>query len=171
MPSPAPASPYTAVRQDTGAVFFRRSRLFLREAAFFSGGEGCEWRAQRVTVGASGRKPKNTFLAFSHSMSHERALALTSPPPDFLFSSIPQTPSHKPHSIPPKPHPLLRLKMSKMCYKNMLYNINPTLQKIFSKKTKFFAPKICFVDKSFSIFATEKACELFIMHSSSVSQV
>ena len=53
----------------------------------------------------------------------------------------------------------------------MLYNINHTLQKIFSKKTKFFATKIFFVDKSFSIFATEKACELFIMHSSSVSQV
>ena len=158
-------SPRCHPQSPIAEVFFRRSRLFFREAAFFSGGEGCEWRAQRATVGASGRKPKNAFLAFSRSMSHERALALTSPPPDFLFSSIPQTPSH------PSPTPLLRLKMSKICYKNMLYNINHTLQKIFSKKTKFFAPKICFVDKSFSIFATEKACELFIMHSSSVSQV
>ena len=33
-----------------------------------------------------------SFLALSHSASHERALALTSPPPDFLFSSIPQAP-------------------------------------------------------------------------------
>ncbi|MDY4184663.1 MAG: hypothetical protein SOX83_01780, partial [Sodaliphilus sp.] len=45
-----PASPYTAVRQTIGAVFFRRSRLFLREAAFFSGGEGCEWGAKQPTV-------------------------------------------------------------------------------------------------------------------------
>ena len=45
-----PASPYTAVRQAIGAAFFRRSRLFLREAAFFSGGEGCEWGAKQPTV-------------------------------------------------------------------------------------------------------------------------
>ena len=30
-----------------GVFFFRRSRLFFREATFFSGGEGCEWRALR----------------------------------------------------------------------------------------------------------------------------
>ena len=67
----------------SGAVFFRRSRLFFREAAFFSGGEGCEWRAQRATVGESGDKAENLFLALSHSPSHERASALTSPPPTF----------------------------------------------------------------------------------------
>ena len=44
--------------------FFRRSRLFFREAAFFSGGEGCEWRAQRATVGESGDKAENEFSAF-----------------------------------------------------------------------------------------------------------
>ncbi|MGM9839324.1 MAG: hypothetical protein ACI307_04565, partial [Sodaliphilus sp.] len=65
--------------------FFRRSRLFFREAAFSSGGEGCEWRAQRATVGARGEKLKTRFQALSHSSSHARALALTSPPPDFLF--------------------------------------------------------------------------------------
>ena len=59
-----PASPYTAVRQAIGAVFFRRSRLFLREAAFFSGGEGCEWGAQRATVGESGDKAENLFSGF-----------------------------------------------------------------------------------------------------------
>ena len=81
--------------------FFRRSRLFFREAAFFSGGEGCEWRAQRATVGASGKKLKTSFQALSHSSSHARASALTFPPPDFLFSSIPPKP---PTPIPPKPH-------------------------------------------------------------------
>ena len=46
------------------AVFFRRSRLFFREAAFSSGGEGCEWRAQRATVGESGDKAENEFSGF-----------------------------------------------------------------------------------------------------------
>ena len=46
------------------AVFFRRSRLFFREAVFFSGGEGCEWRAQRATVGESGDKAENEFSVF-----------------------------------------------------------------------------------------------------------
>ena len=44
--------------------FFRRSRLFFREAAFFSGGEGCEWRALRATVGESGDKAENEFSGF-----------------------------------------------------------------------------------------------------------
>ncbi|MDD6832088.1 MAG: hypothetical protein PUE80_02875 [bacterium] len=47
----------------TGTVFFRRSRLFFREATFSSGGEGCEWRAQRATVGARGKKLKTCFQA------------------------------------------------------------------------------------------------------------
>ena len=45
-------------------VFFRRSRLFFCEAAFFSGGEGCEWRAPRATVGESGDKAENGFSGF-----------------------------------------------------------------------------------------------------------
>ena len=44
--------------------FFRRSRLFFREAAFSSCGEGCEWRAQRATVGESGDKAENEFSGF-----------------------------------------------------------------------------------------------------------
>ena len=48
------------------AVFFRRSRLFFREAAFSSGGEGCEWRAQRATVGSEwGYNGENSFSALS----------------------------------------------------------------------------------------------------------
>ena len=45
-------------------VFFRRSRLFFREAAFFSGGEGCEWGAKQPTVGKSGDKAENEFSGF-----------------------------------------------------------------------------------------------------------
>ena len=59
-----PASPCTAVQEAIGAVFFRRSRLFLREAAFSSGGEGCEWGAQQPTVGESGDKAENAFSGF-----------------------------------------------------------------------------------------------------------
>ena len=55
---------HDTVPQAIGAVFFRRSRLFFREAAFFSGGEGCEWRAQRATVGESGDKAENEFSGF-----------------------------------------------------------------------------------------------------------
>ena len=46
--------------------YFRRSRLFFREAAFFSGGEGCEWRAQRATVSREwGYNGENLFSALS----------------------------------------------------------------------------------------------------------
>ena len=48
----------------SGAVFFRRSRLFFREAAFFSGGEGCDWGAKQPTVGESGDKAENEFSGF-----------------------------------------------------------------------------------------------------------
>ena len=104
-----PASPHTAVRRAIGAVFFRRSRLFLREAAFF--------RAARDVSGVRSAPPwarveiklKMRFQTLSHSPSHERASALTSPPPDFLFSSIHQKPTkahktlHPSKLIPPKP--------------------------------------------------------------------
>ena len=43
--------------------------------------------------------PLQSFLALSHSSSHARASALTSPPPDFLFISIHQTPPS--HKFPP----------------------------------------------------------------------
>ena len=53
-------APFFAIAE----VFFRRSRLFFREAAFSSGGEGCEWRALRATVGESGDKAENEFSGF-----------------------------------------------------------------------------------------------------------
>ena len=40
---------------------------------------------------------KTRFRLYPHSPAHERASALTSPPPDFLFSSI-----HQKLTIPPK---------------------------------------------------------------------
>ena len=55
---------HDTVPQAIGAVFFRRSRLFFREAAFFSGGEGCEWGAKQPTVGESGDKAENEFSGF-----------------------------------------------------------------------------------------------------------
>ncbi|MDY4185369.1 MAG: hypothetical protein SOX83_05450 [Sodaliphilus sp.] len=61
---------------------------------------------------------KTRFRLYPHLSAHERASALTSPPPDFLFSSIPlKPPSHHPtqatiplshpshhSSIPTQPH-------------------------------------------------------------------
>ena len=61
---PATVGIHDSVRQAIAVFFFRRSRLFFREAAFFSGGEGCEWRAQRATVGKSGDKAENEFSGF-----------------------------------------------------------------------------------------------------------
>ena len=46
--------------------FFRRSRLFFREAAFSSGGEGCEWGAKQPTVSSEwGYNGENSFSALS----------------------------------------------------------------------------------------------------------
>ncbi|MDD6831788.1 MAG: hypothetical protein PUE80_01325 [bacterium] len=59
-----PADEHDNVLQAIGAVFFRRSRLFFREAAFSSGGEGCEWSAKQPTVGESGDKAENEFSGF-----------------------------------------------------------------------------------------------------------
>ena len=90
----------------SGAVFFRRSRLFFREAAFSSGGEGCEWRAPRATVGESGDKAENEFSGFIPLAVPRKGF---SPhiPASRLFSSFHATKgkqqtysSQKPHQIP-----------------------------------------------------------------------
>ena len=71
------------------ADFFSAKRLFLRAARDVSGVRSSPLWA-RVEI-----KLKMSFQALSHSSSHARASALTSPPPDFLFSSIhPKPPSH-----------------------------------------------------------------------------
>ena len=76
------------------ADFFSAKRLFLRAARDVSG-EHSEPPWARVEI-----KLKMSFQALSHSPSHARASALTSPPPDFLFSSIhPKPPSHHPPAL------------------------------------------------------------------------
>ena len=60
------------------ADFFSAKRLFLREARDVSGAHSAPPWA-RVEI-----KLKTSFLALSHSLSHERASALTSPPHDFF---------------------------------------------------------------------------------------
>ena len=90
-------SPNATILQAIGAVFFRRSRLFFREAAFFSGGEGCEWRAQRATVSREwGYNGENSFSALSPFVGARKGSSPNIPAPDFLFSSIhPKPPSHQ----------------------------------------------------------------------------
>ena len=74
-----------------GADFFSAKRLFFRAARDVSGERSAPPWA-RVGI-----KLKMRFQALSHLPSHERASALTSPPPDFLFSSIHQTPTIPPN--------------------------------------------------------------------------
>ena len=81
--------------------FFRRSRLFFREAAFFSGGEGCEWRAQRATVGESGDKAENEFSGFIPLVVSRKGLSPHIPAPRLFVhfhTTMPKSPSN-PSSI------------------------------------------------------------------------
>ena len=66
--------------------FFSAKRLFFRAARDVSGAHRVQPWA-RVEI-----KLKTCFRLYPHSPSHERAKALTSPPPDFLFISITQNP-------------------------------------------------------------------------------
>ncbi|MDD6831819.1 MAG: hypothetical protein PUE80_01490 [bacterium] len=83
------------------ADFFSAKRLFLRAARDVSGVRSNPLWA-RVVI-----KLKMSFQVLSHSSSHARASALTSPPPDFLFSSIHPSKAHHPTKI--KEHSLLVL--------------------------------------------------------------
>ena len=92
-------APFFSVRRSFffgEADFFSAKRLFLRETRDVSGVRSSPPWA-RVEI-----KLKTSFLALSHSLSHERASALTSPPHDFLFSSIPPKP---PSHLTPSLHP------------------------------------------------------------------
>ena len=64
-------------------LFFHFAERFLFRAARDVSGVRSSPPWARVVI-----KLKMSFQALSHSPSHERASALTSPPPDFLFSSI-----------------------------------------------------------------------------------
>ena len=105
-------SPNATILQAIGAVFFRRSRLFFREAAFFSGGEGCEWRAQRATVGASGDKAENEFSGFIPLVVPRKGFSPHIPASRLfvLFHPTQATipPSHHPTIPPSHPTPSLQ---------------------------------------------------------------
>ena len=69
-------SPNATILQAIGAVFFRRSRLFFREAAFFSGGEGCEWGAKQPTVSSEwGYNGENSFSALSPFVGSRKGIS------------------------------------------------------------------------------------------------
>ena len=80
-----------------GADFFSAKRLFFRAARDVSGERSAPPWA-RVEI-----KLKMSFQALSHSPSHERASALTSPPP--TFCSFPYHNAHHTHNahIPTSP--------------------------------------------------------------------
>ena len=84
------------------ADFFSAKRIFFRAARDVSGERSAPPWA-RVVI-----KLKMSFQSLSHSPSHERAPALTSPPPDFLFSSIPQS-----HHLTNPPIPQTKIQKKK----------------------------------------------------------
>ncbi|MGM9838972.1 MAG: hypothetical protein ACI307_02735 [Sodaliphilus sp.] len=102
------------------AVFFRRSRPFFREAAFSSGGEGCEWGAKQPTVSSEwGYNGENSFSALSPFAGSRKGFSPHIPAPDFLFSFI-----HPKPSLPPK--------------KENSLLVLPTVHTIINFATKFF---------------------------------
>ena len=96
-----PASPHTMQFSKPQAQFFfgvadffSAKRLFFRAARDVSGERSAPpWAREEI-------KLKMSFQSLSHSPSHDRAKALTSPPPDFLFISI-----HPGPTIPQSHHP------------------------------------------------------------------
>ena len=107
-------SPRCHPQSPIAAVFFGGA-AFFRAARDVSGAHRVPPWA-RVVI-----KLKMSFQALSHSPSLERALALTSPPPDFLFISIPQCP--QPH------HPLLVLP-----FVHTILNFATNFFEMFTKK-------------------------------------
>ena len=98
-------NPPTAQRRHTLQSGKLEAQFFFGEADFFSA-KRLFFRAARDVSGVRSNPPwarveiklKMRFQTLSHSPSHDRALALTSPPPDFLFSSI-----HPKPTIPQSP--------------------------------------------------------------------
>ena len=82
--------------------FFSAKPTFFPRSGFFFGRRGMWVGCAATHRGREREKLKTRFQALSHSSSHERASALTSPPPDFLFSSIHQNPPSKAHHPTPK---------------------------------------------------------------------
>ena len=96
-------SPRYHPQSPIAAVFFRQSRLFFREATFFSGGEGCEWRASRATVGrrVGIQRRKHVFgLIPIRRLTKGRSPHISASRLFILFH--PTMPHQNPH--PSKPH-------------------------------------------------------------------
>ena len=93
-------------------------------------------------------KLKMSFQTLSHSPSHDRALALTSPPPDFLFISIhPKPLTHPKKSKIPYWYclpctPSLTLPPSSL---KCLQNYNPNIHRKCSRCSKCFGCFKCFI--------------------------
>ena len=95
--------------------------------------------------------PLQSFLALSHSSSHARTSVLTSPPPDFLFISIPQCPqphhstqnkSNNPYWYCPLCTPSLTLPPSSL---KCLQKSNPNIHKQCFRCFKCFGCFRCFI--------------------------
>ena len=108
-----------------GVFFFRRSRLFLREATFFRNGEGGEWRASRVTVGVKAKDNGEACFTLDFDIMH--TIGRQPSPPhrgDFLFFSI-----YLQHTHPS----LLRLRRGSYYMRRRLYfRCTPQKQAIIS---------------------------------------
>ena len=108
-------------------------------------------------------KLKMSFQALSHSPSHERASALTSPPPDFLFIAIPQCPQpHHPKNsnIPywsclPSPGTVSLPLSSLKCLQNTNPNIHTKCFKCF-RCSECFRCFISLLDKKPPVFGPNR---------------
>ena len=108
-------------RHPTGAVFFRRSRLFLREAAFFSGGEGCEWGAKQPTVGESGDKAENEFSGFIPIAVPRKGASPHIPASRLFVLFHPTKPTKPPSPTPPKKIAALPLQIKEALQKMRIF--------------------------------------------------
>ena len=123
--------------------FFRRSRLFFPRSGFF--------REARDVSGAHRVPPwarvviklKMSFQALSHSPSHERASALTSPPP--TFCSFPYHNAH--HPTPKVQHSLLVLPSV-----HTIINFATKFFEMFTKKQSEHPQKVFQVFQVFRVF-------------------
>ena len=125
------------------------SRSFFRRSGFFSGGEGCEWRAPRATVGESGDKAKNEFSGFIPLVGSRKGFSPHIPAPDFLFSSIPPSPPSTKPIIPSKKkeHSLLVLPSV-----HTILNFATKFFEMFTKKQSEHPQKVFQVFQVFRVF-------------------
>ena len=80
--------------------FFSAEPTFSPRSGFFSGGEGCEWRAKRATMGESGDKTENAFSGFIPLAVPRKGFSPHIPASRLFILFHPSK-----ATIPPKPHP------------------------------------------------------------------